>query len=239
LKLLAFDTATAATAVALCDPGGGAGAALKARDDPVAGQRPGHAGRLLGLVAKLVEQGGGWDQVDRIAVGVGPGTFTGLRIGIATAHGLARSRGIELVGVSTLRSLAVRARFAEEKDPSGVLALIDARRGELFAAGWEAGSDPGEDQALLGPCAIAPERLCERLAELGPAPLTVGEGALLYAARLRDAGATVPRAGSNLHRVSAVAHCALGAEMVAGPLAKVQPDYQRLPDAELTRRAQG
>jgi tRNA threonylcarbamoyladenosine biosynthesis protein TsaB len=236
VRLLAFDTATRATAVALYDSDTGADTALQARDDPPPGQRPGHAGRLLALIAELVDQGGGWDQVVRIAVGVGPGTFTGLRIGIATAHGLARGRGIELVGVSTLRALAFRARAAGEADDSAVLALIDARRGELFAAGWITGSDPGTDDAVLEPCALAPGRLRERLVELGPAPLAVGEGALLHATMLRDAGATVPNSDSKLHSVSAVAHGALGAELVAVPAARVQPEYIRLPDAELTRR---
>jgi tRNA threonylcarbamoyl adenosine modification protein YeaZ len=237
VKLLAFDTATRATAVALYDSDTGPDSALEARDDPEPGQRPGHAGRLLALVAELVDQAGGWDQVARIAVGVGPGTFTGLRIGIATAHGLARGRRIELVGVSTLRALAFRAREAGEADAQPVLALIDARRGELFAAGWVAGSDPGADDAALEPCAIPPARLCERLVELGPAPLAVGEGALLHATLLRDAGAAVPNSDSDLHSVSAVAHGALGAELVAGAAALVQPEYMRLPDAELTRRA--
>jgi tRNA threonylcarbamoyladenosine biosynthesis protein TsaB len=170
-------------------------------------------------------------------VGVGPGTFTGLRIGIATGHGLARARGIDLVGVSTLRSLAFSAMCAADVQGGGLLALVDARRGELFAAGWEPGRDPRDDDPRLGPCALAPERVCERLRELGPSPLAVGEGALLHAAMLRDAGATVPDAESDLHRVSAIAHCALGAGAVAGPPAQVQPDYLRLPDAELNRRA--
>ena len=97
MTILAFDTATGATTVALSGVGD---VVYTARDDPRPGERPGHATRLLPLTALVMERAGvGWDGVDRIAVGVGPGTFTGLRIGIATARALARARRIALVGV--------------------------------------------------------------------------------------------------------------------------------------------
>jgi tRNA threonylcarbamoyladenosine biosynthesis protein TsaB len=111
--------------------------------------------------------GAGWEEVDRIAVGVGPGTFTGLRIGVATAHALARAREIELVGVSTLHSLARGAAGAgagEDPAPDVVVAVIDARRGEVFAAGWvaaEAGRAGAEP--LIGPRALAPETLAQTM----------------------------------------------------------------------------
>ena len=105
MNVLAFDTATPATTVALSGVGN---VVYTARDDPPRGDRPGHATRLLPLATMVIDRAGiGWDGVDRIAVGVGPGTFTGLRIGIATARALARARGIPLVGVSTLQSLAL------------------------------------------------------------------------------------------------------------------------------------
>jgi tRNA threonylcarbamoyladenosine biosynthesis protein TsaB len=241
MRVLGFDTATAATSVALRDERGGGGAVaggldLKARDDPPASQRPRHASRLLALVSALIEQGGGWPVVDRITVGIGPGTFTGLRIGIATAHGLARARGIELVGVSTLRSLAAAASISCGRDV-GVLALIDARRGQLFAAGWAPGADPRAQPPVLAPRALAPERVCELLVELGDAPLAVGDGALLFGPMLERAGAKLAPAESALHRVDARIHCTLGAGAVVGPLEAVQPEYLRLPDAELARRA--
>src|ERR1700744_3187312 len=109
MRVLAFDTATALTAVALRDVGEAPNVCLlstvdlAAVADPPAGQRPGHAQRLLALINELLTQDGGWEGVDRIAVGVGPGTFTGLRIGVGTAHALARSTARPLVGGSPLR----------------------------------------------------------------------------------------------------------------------------------------
>ena len=105
--VLGLDTATASTAVGL---GLADGTVLERRDDPPPGARPGHATRLLAMVAELLEQAGSsWEEVQRIAVGVGPGTFTGLRVGVATARGLAHSRSIRLVGVSSLQALALGA----------------------------------------------------------------------------------------------------------------------------------
>src|SRR5262249_39096387 len=89
VTVLAFDTATPATTVALSGVGD---VVFTARHDPVPGERPGHATHLLGLVERVMTRAEvGWEGVDRIAVGVGPGTFTGLRIGIATARALARA----------------------------------------------------------------------------------------------------------------------------------------------------
>ena len=95
--VLGFDTATSATAVGLML---GEGRLLEARDDPPAGGHPGHATKLLGMAAALLEQGEvGWSDLDRLAVGVGPGTFTGLRVGVATARGLSQSLRAAMVGV--------------------------------------------------------------------------------------------------------------------------------------------
>ena len=215
VNLLAFDTATAATTVALRTDAG----ALEARDDPPAGARPRHTTRLLALAATLLDRAGlAFAELDRIAVGVGPGSFTGLRVGLATARALALATGAETVGVSTLRALALPA---EEAAPdAAVLAVLDARRGEAFVAAWRAG------RPVVAPRAAAPERIA---ALAGGAPwLGVGDGAIRFRAHLEPAGVTVPEPESPLHRVSAAAVARLGAEAEPGPVA---PEYLRAPDA--------
>lgn len=208
--ILGLDTATAGTAVAVWAPDG---PAVERRDDPPAGARPGHAGRLLVLVEEaLAAAGAGWEAVERIAVGVGPGGFTGLRLGIATARALAQGRDLPLVGVSSLAALAAPA--AED-----VVAVIDARRGEVFAA------SPG----AFGPTALAPADLAARLQ---PGTLAVGDGAVRFRAELERAGAAVPADGSPLHRVSALQVCRLGAEGRPAERDALLPDYLREPDAK-------
>jgi tRNA threonylcarbamoyladenosine biosynthesis protein TsaB len=228
---LAFDTATRATTVALC---GAATGDLEARDDPPGGRRPGHATRLLPLAVELLERAGiGWEAVDRIAVGVGPGTFTGLRIGIATARALARARAIPLVGVSTLQSLALGPPGAA----GSVLAVIDARRGEAFVAAWRAGEAAAPAGALLRERVVAPEALPALLDDLPLPILAVGNGALAFRAVLERSGASVPDDVSELHRVTAINHCRLARHLRAEAPEQVAPHYMRLPDAELARRA--
>ncbi len=237
MSVLAFDTATSATTVALASSDGAAASEL--RDDPAAGARPGHAERLLELVRELVEATPtGWDGVRLIAVGVGPGTFTGLRIGIATAQGLAKARGLPLAGVPTLRSLALGAcPHARKRGCESVLAAVDARRGELFAAAW-AVEEVQSGNPLLEPVALAPERLLARLGELGLSPLAVGDGAVKSAQALERGGAMVPDAGLAIHRVCAIQHCRLAAAYVADRPENVLPSYLRAPDAEQAIRRQ-
>lgn len=255
--VLGFDTATSASAVGLrlAD-----GATLQARDDPrnqtPPTQRPGHATRLLGMSAQLLAQAGiGWDGIERIAVGVGPGRFTGLRVGIATARGLAQSLGVELVGVSSLRALA--QAVDEQAEP--VLAVIDARRGEVFAAAYGRGNrsaiggsaTDGERvlvrsalQELAIPRALAPANLSQVLEEaLSTSAATgahlarwvaVGDGAVLCCEELRALGVRVPAEDSPLHVVSGQAICELARCSDGQGIDTVLPDYRRRPDAELT-----
>jgi tRNA threonylcarbamoyladenosine biosynthesis protein TsaB len=245
--VLGLDTSTAATAVALRLPDG---STTHARDDPPAGAHPGHATRLLDMAHELLAGAGiPWGAVDRIAVGVGPGTFTGLRVGVATARGLAQSLPAELVGVSSLRALALAALAAEpagEPAPeAGVLAVIDARRGEAFAAAY-AGAGSGGPRELTAPAALPPGQLpdvlarAERAASGAPRSwLAVGDGALRFREQLETAGIPTAPESSPLHLVSAAAVCELGALATPVSLHELVPDYRRRPDAELALVATG
>ncbi len=217
--ILGFDTATAATAVAVWAPDG---PAVERRDDPPPGERPNHAARLLVLVEEaLAEAGTGWDDVERLAVGVGPGGFTGLRLGIATARALAQARDLPLTGVSSLEALAAGAA---DDARAPVVAVIDARRGEVFAA------SPG----AFGPAALEPAALAARIE---PGWLAVGDGAVRFRGELERAGAAVPADGSELHRVSALWVCRLGAARKPADRDALLPDYRREPDAKPQRKA--
>jgi tRNA threonylcarbamoyladenosine biosynthesis protein TsaB len=214
--ILAFDTATASTIVGVLD----GETLVEARHDPPLGGRPEHAPRLLPLVHDVVDD---WDAIDRIGVGIGPGSFTGLRIGIATARALAQARGLPLVGVSTLEVIARRLQDT-------ALAVLDARRGEAFAAAWR------EGERLLAPVPLRPDELARRARAL-PRPLrAAGDGSIRFREQLQAAGAEVPDDSSPLHRVSARVLCARAAEAEESPPGTVLPDYLRLPDAEIAYR---
>ncbi len=242
MRILALDTATRATAVALSVDG----AVLETRDDPARGQRPRHAAALLPLAAELLERAGiGFPDLDRLAVGVGPGTFTGLRIGVASARALARAGAIPLVGVSTLQSLALNAlALPELPSIDSVAAVLDARRREVFAAAWrrtDLETDIGglAASALIAPAAFAPEALAERLRALGSGSLALGEGAVESKVVLERSGASVPNGGSRLHLVTAANHCLIARHLEPSDPDAVDPQYLRLPDAEIARRAAG
>ncbi len=247
--VLGLDTATHCTAVALRTA---AGETLSARDDPAPGEHPGHATRLLGMADELLGKAGlGWSDIQRIAVGIGPGRFTGLRVGISSARALAQSLEVELVGVSSLRALALAAS-APDGTPRPVIAVIDARRGEAFAAAYAAGADfAGErgdgSQQMEGELAFPRPLTVEALAGIveaidrdGAAPgqrwLAVGDGALHFREQLEASGAEVAPKDSPLHRIDGAAVCELGTT-VAAPRSyeAVIPDYRRSPDAALAR----
>jgi tRNA threonylcarbamoyladenosine biosynthesis protein TsaB len=242
VRILGLDTATAATAVAFLelDGDGRELQAIERRDDPQPGARPRHTAALLALaVASLEASGTEWSDLDLIAVGTGPGTFTGLRIGIATARALVLARQIPLIGISTLRSLvagAAAAAAAHERTP---VAVLDARRGEAFAAAWAQPAAPGRDcvPPQLAPAAFAPERLAELLGDERDRWLAVGDGAVRFRPVLEAAGVDVAGDDSPLHRVSALEHCRLASAIGPQDPELVVPDYLRVPDAELALRA--
>ncbi len=232
MTILGIDTATRATTVALDL---GAGEVLEARDDPPPGARPRHATTLLPLADQLLERAGiELAGVELIAVGVGPGTFTGLRIGIATARGLAQALEIPAVGVSTLQSLALNGRDlgGDAGDVEVVAPVLDARRREVFAAAWPIADVEDRDAVLLRPAALAPHELADRLAELGRSVLAIGEGAVEFRVQLERSGAAIPEDRAELHRVTAVGHCQLARRLEPTPADRIVPEYLRPPDAK-------
>lgn len=226
--VLGLDTSTPATVVGLrlAD-----GTTLQARDDPGGSERPGHATRLLPLANGLLHEAGlEWSAITRIAVGVGPGTFTGLRIGVATARGLSQSLEIELVGVSSLTTLSYAARV-EKPDETGLLAVIDARRNEVFVAAYD-----GDVEAVASHTLVPTEMsglLTRAEASTGLARwMAVGDGATRYRDAIECLGVVVPDGSSSLHRIDACSLCELG-ELAPRGGVDVVPDYLRRPDAEI------
>lgn len=218
--VLGFDTSTAHLSVALT---AGPDVLCERLLEPDPAGRPRHSRELLAAVEEVLSEPGGWDAVGRIAVGIGPGTFTGLRIGIATARGLAQSRGLGLSGVSSLRALAASDRTAP------VLAVADAKRSEVFAALY-AGTEEVWEPFVGSPAGLA-SRVRDRAAPL----VAVGDGAVRFRDELEASGAEVPPDEDGVHRVRARHVCLLASGVEAGPPTDIKPMYLRRPDAELWR----
>jgi tRNA threonylcarbamoyladenosine biosynthesis protein TsaB len=223
--ILALETATTACSAALCAADGSVVAERLALDGRA------HSRLLLPFVHEILgEAGAGWDDIGTVAVGLGPGAFTGLRIGIATARALAQADGrAGLAGVPTLTALALALADAPEA-ASGrrLVPLVDGRRREVFAAVFEiagGGLRQIEDVAVVGA-----DRLAAWLAARGEA-LVGGDGAVLYGELLpvsaQPAAGVVAPTAAMVGR--AVACGAPG--VVRGPDA-VLPLYGRAPDAK-------
>ena len=221
---LGLDTSTATLAVAVTADGS---PLAEEEAGPGPDGRPGHATELLPAIERAVAAAGGWERIGEIAVGIGPGTFTGLRIGVATARALALSRALPLAGVSSLAALA--AGIDRGPGEEG-LAVIDAKRGEAFAALY---GHSGE--VVWEPFVAQPDELAERLRGHAASVAAAGDGSLRFRTQLEAAGVAVPAEGDPAHRVRARHICDLAAAAGLGPPEAVEPTYLRRPDAELWR----
>ena len=189
---------------------------------------PRHSTALLAEVERAAAAAGGWDGVDRIAVGLGPGSFVGIRIGIATARGLAASTGLPVTGVCTLDALGRAAGEAAGPDRA-CLAVLDARRGEAFAALYSA-----DGSRLWDPFVAAPAELADRVGGLSHPPLAAGSGAVRFRDELASRDVEVPDDADPVHRIAARYLCVLAeAGDVAGD--QLDPIYLRPPDAQRWR----
>lgn len=223
MNLLGMDTSTAACAACVLRADGDAFEVVPGAG--ALGTAPAHARELLPAVERAMgESGLDWRDLDAIAVGTGPGAYTGLRIGIATARSLAQGANLPLRPVSSLAALAEGAAAPL------ALPVIDARRGELFAGLYEGRSE------RWPPFVTALGRLAERVRELASSehepPVAVGSGSIRFREPLEAAGATVPADGSHVHVVRALHVCRLAARGPAVPPEAVLPHYLRQPDAE-------
>lgn len=181
-------------------------------------------------IERAVAKAGGWEAVDRLAVGVGPGSFTGVRVAIATVRALGLSRGLPLSGICTLDPIG-RA-IGEIAAESVRLAVLDARRGEVFSALYSANGE-----RLWGPLVSSPEELSERVGVLAAPPLAAGSGAVRFRQQLAGRDVEVPEDADPVHRIAARHICALAATESAGAADSdsVVPIYLRPPDAERWR----
>lgn len=195
---------------------------------------------MLAEVEKGAAAAGGWGAVDLLGVGLGPGTFTGVRIGIATARGLGVSLGLPARGVCTLDALARGIQEADSSVPSGdiatkrnssVLAVLDGWRGEVFAALYAPGGE-----RLWEPAVHRPEELARRVAELDETPSVAGSGAVRFRQELARDGVRIADDSDPVHRVAARHVCALAAAAAdEEDRDGLDPIYLRPPDAERWR----
>lgn len=215
MRVLVIDTALGACQAGLFD----GETALAVLERPM---EQGGMERIAGLTRDLMRAAGfGFDVIDRIGVTTGPGSFTGLRVGLAFAQGLGAALSRPVIGLSSLDALAASAASS-----GAVLAVIDARRGQVYARLFRDGAAEGPPQALTLAEAAA------RARDLGPGLRLVGSGAPLLIEGL-DRPDVLPLAAPTLTALAALTR---KTDPQAAPPA---PLYLRAPDAKPPTRRPG
>lgn len=219
MKVMVVDTALGLCTAGVFEAEAAVARPLGLRSEPMA---RGHSERLAGFARDaMAEAGLEFAALDRIGVTVGPGSFTGLRVGLAFAQGLGAALDRPVVGISTLDALA-----ASTGPAATLAALIDARRGQVYARFWRGSEATGQAEPL--PLEIA----AERLAALGGDTVLVGSGAALFPA-LMSAQRRLALEGPN---PAALARLTAAADPVSAP---PRPLYLREPDATPPTRLPG
>ncbi|MFT5700616.1 MAG: tRNA threonylcarbamoyladenosine biosynthesis protein TsaB [Desulforhopalus sp.] len=225
--ILAIDTATAATSVAITKGTRNDGTVLASLG---LSSNVTHSRRLLTTIAWLMDEVEvTWQDVDAIGVSLGPGSFTGLRIGMATAKGLVTAAGLRLIGVSTLDSIAAKCVTNRL-----VCSVLDARKKEVYAAFYRV-DESGVMNRICDIEAICPKELAAKIHE---PVMMIGDGAVVYRDLFSESlGGDVVFAPSSLHEPSATSLGMLcGEQFLDGQFLSIDdaaPLYVRSSDAEL------
>lgn len=225
--ILAIDTATPCCSVALTEGDQGSGKVLASQT--LCGTLT-HSRRLLTMIERLLgDMAVIWPMLDGIAVSIGPGSFTGLRIGMATAKGLAYAAEKPLLGVSTLTGLAAVCSTTKL-----ICAVLDARKKEVYATFFRRDED-GHIRQTAKISVISPEQLAERIEE--PVYM-IGDAVSVYGDYWREIlGKNLEIAPSQLHLPSAASLGLLAAEQLqigkVLDIGSASPLYVRASDAEL------
>jgi tRNA threonylcarbamoyl adenosine modification protein YeaZ len=223
MRILAIDTALPAISACVLDEGAESPESI----ETIAMER-GHAEALLPLIERVMARvEGGFASLDRVAVTVGPGSFTGLRVGIAAARAIGVACKVPVIGVSTLAALA--APLILEQKPGLVAVAIDARHGNVYFAAF------GPDGRAASAPRVLPPREAVRSLGAGPVRLA-GSGAALLAIEASAAGTEIEIA-REYTGLDIVFVAKLG--LLADPaLAPPRPLYLKAPDAKLPEAAQ-
>jgi tRNA threonylcarbamoyladenosine biosynthesis protein TsaB len=232
MKVLALDTCSLSGSIALSE-GGPDGRRLVA--ELVVADVGRHSEWLLKSVKGLLEDVG-WSpgELDRLALGLGPGSFTGLRIGVSVVKGLAWAMDIPVVGVSTLKALSMNLGYSELT----VCPLLDARKGEVYTALYRALGETMEP--VMDDCALSPGELVKRVLTIekrGDSTVFIGDGLRVYAEMIRNNLKGAKLAPESLWHVRAsnIAELSLRGEGKTMDPREVSPVYLRKSEAEIKK----